>query len=131
MKPKKFNYLDITKDSKLIKLKRASYSEVKILYANEDIGIFNICRKKNIKNLLEVDYFFLNEEHRKKGIGSSLMRLLCRYASREGYHIILFPSRIDKTPKTRLINFYSKFGFKKHNENMIRYSRKAGTLTII
>jgi len=78
----------------------------------EYTAYFNVTQgEKNIK----LASIFVPKEARKEGIGSKFMEELTQFADRQGYVIVLTPSKdFGATSVSRLRKFYGKFGFKRN-----------------
>jgi GNAT superfamily N-acetyltransferase len=62
-----------------------------------------------------VELIWIIVQHRKRGIGTAIMRELCQFADRHAAEIRLKPaSKVDyaaTTSRARLVRFYKRFGF--------------------
>lgn len=82
-------------------------------------------------NYFELKRIVVPKEDRGKGVGSQIMSDLIKYADKMKKDIFLTPSSDFGGSKTRLIDFYKRFGFKSNagskrdfrsKETMVRYS---------
>lgn len=118
-------YKDVFDFSKKLKvIKNNKEKRLDIYYKDGYSGYVKIYKDLYEKNSLELSYLYIEKEFRKQGIGTELMKQLCKYADENNYRIVLIPYKIDSTPKTKLIKFYKKFGFKQDETEMFRKPRK-------
>ena len=66
-------------------------------------------------NAISLQLIVVSKEGQGKGAGTKAMKMLCDYADKNKLKIILSPSekdsRLGTTSKSRLIEFYKRFGF--------------------
>jgi len=72
-----------------------------------------------------VSKIVIDKQNRNKGIGSNVMSTICNLADKHNMRIALTPTNDFGGSKTRLIQFYKKFGFTKYKgfefkESMVR-----------
>jgi len=95
-------------------------------YVNEVESLFLIEREEYI----ELQMIRIKKEFRNKGIANILMERLCKYADDMNKIILLdpiSPKEESDVSKSRLIDFYLKFGFrlnKKKDYSLPTYSYK-------
>ncbi len=69
-------------------------------------------------NVIGLQLIVVGKENQGGGRGSKAMKMLCDYADLHNLTVVLSPSernaRTGTTSKTRLIDFYSRFGFVKN-----------------
>ena len=89
------------------------FFKISAVEGKKEIGRCKICLIKN--DLHEKPYalledVFVEEEHRSKGVGSSLVEKAIELAKSKGCYKIIATSRFERENVHR---FYEKFGFKK------------------
>lgn len=76
-----------------------------------DCSLFNLPHPQ--KGYLVLDCIRIAEANQRRGFGSDIMTMLCKYADRYQLPIYLEPNDLFGTPIDVLNRFYGKFGFKK------------------
>lgn len=76
-------------------------------------------------NTIILSKISIDKENRSKGIGTKVMDEICDFADNNNLRIALTPSSDFGGSKTRLLDFYKRFGFKKYKgfefkETMVR-----------
>ena len=71
-----------------------------------------------VRGDIKLDTIIVGKENRKSGVGSEAISRLTRFADKHGKRIILSPATKDPhhgtTSRSRLVNFYKRFGFKEN-----------------
>lgn len=122
-------YKKIFENSKIIKLKKHSKLRLlNIFYKRKYVGYTEIYKDPYELNSIELHYFYIEEKYRQQGIGTLFMNILCEFADKNNYKLVLLPHKIDTTPKYILIKFYKKFGFKINESEMFRKPKNTGSI---
>lgn len=66
---------------------------------------------KQRDGVFELSRIVIPSDRRQTGLGSEVMQQLCDYADRHGLAIALTPDPVYGSSKTRLTQFYRRFGF--------------------
>ena len=100
--------LDIEKYSILVK------SLMTDIESSYDIDLFIYYNK--FSHTIILDKIVVDKKNRGRGIGTNVMNKICDFADEYKLSIALTPSSDFGGSKTRLIQFYKNFGFKKNKE---------------
>lgn len=111
-----FNYVDSDDPKHKMELERTlAMSDIWIAYQNEEIIGIVRGSKDNILNL------FVKEDHKRRGVGSELVKLFEDKCKIEGFPYVRLSSTVEA------VGFYEALGYKKTTGlRMARYSGKRG-----
>ena len=72
--------------------------------------------------IVVLNYLFVGKQKRSQGAGSDFMRRLCAWADTQNTTLALEPDSAHGGSKTRLVQFYKRFGFHPHRNSRVRES---------
>jgi len=82
--------------------------------------VLSVYKTENKNYTLYLDKIAIQENNRKKGLGTEILNKICDFCDKENIMCSLEPTDFHGSDLVRLINFYERFNFKlenKYNEN--------------
>ena len=113
---KEFRHQDITTEKALSFLQHPSIICYACMENDTAIGYiyaYRLPRMDNGHDIMQIYHLFVKEEHRRKGIGRTLMTMMLDYAKKEQLHYVLLLTGKDFIPARRL---YESLGGYNHPE---------------
>ena len=89
-----------------------------------DVDRFQLALNRNGDIALE--WIIIDRGAQRAGVGSDVMRQLTRYADANGRRILLSPAEDAGSTRSRLVNFYKRFGFVENKGRDRDFSTRAG-----
>lgn len=83
----------------------------------DELGLnkFDLWVSSKNPKVIGLRYIIIGKDKQAEGTGTKAMNMLCKYADEHGLKILLSPSdkdsRLGTTSKSRLVDFYKRFGF--------------------
>jgi GNAT superfamily N-acetyltransferase len=96
----------------------------------QDLGLESFDLYLTQQGDIQLNLLVVGKAARKQGVGTEAMSLLCRFADQQGARVVLSPALRDDrkgtTSRSRLVQFYKRFGFVENKGRHVDFSLSAG-----